>query len=222
VVDGRRVKTLALIVRKPGTTRAEFREHYERLHAPLALGVMGGLVRYVRHHVEEELYGAGGFDVATCFTYRDEAALRCVIARLATPAGDAVRRDELRFMDKPRNRFFAVRALAEHGTRAPASGLQALALVRRAVGQGAADFAAGFSARALPALRDAVRGLRWVLHDEALPTFGEPPWDAAIQLHATGDVALAAWCAERERAGERAVAVRVSDWETALPVGGVP
>ena len=216
------MKTLALIVRKPGTTRAEFREHYERVHAPLALGVMSGLVRYVRLHVEEELYGAAGFDVATSFTYRDEAALRSVIARLATPAGDAVLRDELRFMDKSRNRFFAVRELAEHGSRAAARGFQALALVRRAAGQGAADFAAGFAARTLPALRTAVRELRWCAHCEALTTFGEPPFDAAIQLQADGDLALAAWCAERERVGERAVAVRVSAWETALPLGGIP
>jgi hypothetical protein len=222
VVGGGRVKTLALIVRKPGTTRDAFRTHYEEVHAPLGLGVMRGLVRYVRHHVREAVHGAVELDVATSFVYRDAAALAGVIARLATPAGDAVRADELTFMDKPRNRFFAVREAAERGARDRAAPLQALALVQRAAGQGAAAFAADFAARALPALHDAARGLRWCLHHEALATFGEPPWDAVVQLHAAAAPGLASWCAAREAEGARACAVRVSEHETPLPAGGVP
>lgn len=211
------MKTLALIARKPGTTRDAFRAQYEQIHAPLGLTVMSGLVRYVRHHVRAELHGAAGFDVATSFIYRDEAALRGVIARLASRAGDAVRRDELEFMDKPRNRFFAVREAAERGARDRAAALQCLALVRRAAGHAAGDFAEAFAARALPELQDAVRGLRWSLHHEALPTFGDPPWDAVVQLHAGGDAGLASWCAARERAGEGVALVRVSECETPLP-----
>jgi hypothetical protein len=209
------VKTLALIARKPGTTRDAFRAHYEEVHAPLGLTVMSGLVRYVRHHVCEELHGAGGFDVVTSFTYRDATSLHDVFARLATAAGEAVRRDELTFMDKPRNRFFAVREAAERGARDRSAPLQCIALWRRAPGQGAEAFAA----RALPALHAAVRGLRWSLHNEALATFGEPPWDAVAQLHAAADAGLAAWCAEREREGARVVLVRVTEHETTLPAG---
>jgi EthD domain len=215
------VKTLALIARKPGLAREEFRAHYEQVHAPLGLTVMRGLVRYVRHHVREELYGAAGFDAATSFAYRDAAALEGVIARLASPAGDAVRRDELTFMDKPRNRFFAVREAAETGARDRSAALQCIALVKRAAEQGADDFAAAFASRALSALGDATRGLRWCLQHEALATFGEPPYDAAVQLHADADAGLAAWCAAREREGARAVLVRVSEHETPLPPGGV-
>jgi uncharacterized protein (TIGR02118 family) len=221
-VGGGRVKTLALIVRKQGTTRDAFRAHYEGVHAPLGLTVMSGLVRYVRHHVREELHGAAGFDVVTSFTYRDAAALRAVIARLASPAGDAVLRDELEFMDKPRNRFFAVREVSEHGVRDRGAALQCIALVKRAEAQGAPAFAADFAARALPALHDAVRELRWSLHQEALVTFGEPPYDSAVQLHARADAGLAAWCAAREREGARVVLVRVSEVETPLPALGVP
>jgi hypothetical protein len=221
VGDGR-VKTLALIVRKPGTTRAAFRAHYEAVHAPLGLSVMSGLLRYVRHHVREELHAAAGFDVVTSFTYRDEAALQRVLARLASPAGDAVLRDELSFMDKPRNRFFAVSEAAATGAPDRAAALQCIALVRRAAGQSAQEFAVEFAARGLPALRDAVRELRWSLHHEALATFGEAAYDAAVQLHARADAGLSAWCAARERQGARVALVRVSEHETPMPAGGIP
>lgn len=215
------MKTLALIVRKPGLAREAFRAHYEKVHAPLGLSVMRGLVGYVRHHVVEELHGACGFDVATSFTYRDSAAFAGVIARLATPAGEAVLRDELGFMDKPRNAFFEVREASALGARARAAPLQCIALVKRAAGRDAAEFAAEFAARALPALEGSVRGLRWRLHHDALPTLGEPPFDAATQLHADADDGLAAWCAAREREGSRVALVRVRECETPLPAGGV-
>jgi uncharacterized protein (TIGR02118 family) len=218
------VKTLALIVRKPGLSRDAFREHYEQRHAPLALPLMSGLVRYVRHHVREELHGAAGFDVMTAFAYRDRTALDGVIARLASPAGDAVLRDELTFMDKPRNRFFAVREAAESGARDRAAERDCIALVKRAPGQAASAFAAVFAARALPALLGTLPGSHWSLHHEALASFGEPPYDAVVQLHAgaDSDASLAAWCVTREREGERIALVRVSEHETPLPSSGVP
>jgi len=215
------VKTLALIARKPGLTREEFRRHYETKHAPLALPLMSGLLRYVRHHVVEEISGVAGFDVMTSFTYRDAAALEGVLARLATRAGEAVRRDEVAFMDKPRNRFFAVRDVAETGNREGSSALQCLALVTRAAEQSPTAFAAEFASHALPEFHDAVRGLRWSLHHESLPSFGEPPCDAVVLLHADRGEALAAWCASREREGTRVTLVRVREHETELPPGGV-
>jgi uncharacterized protein (TIGR02118 family) len=217
------MKTLALIVRKPGISRAAFRTHYEEVHAPLALPLMSGLMRYVRHHVREELHGAAGFDVVTAFTYRDEAALRGVITRLAAPTGDALLRDELSFMHKPQNRFFAVREVAEQGSRAGAPpALACIALVKRPAQRDAAAFARDFSQRALPELRDAVRGLRWSLHHEALPMFGEPPFDAVTQLHADAGVRLEEWARAREAEGARVAIVSVSEGETPIPPGGVP
>jgi uncharacterized protein (TIGR02118 family) len=214
------VKTLALIVRRPGLTRDEFRAHYETQHAPLALPLMHGLVCYVRNHVMQELHGAASFDVATEFTYRDAASMRAVVARLATPLGDAVRRDELRFMDKPLNRFFEVREVAETGVRDSGAPIACLVLAKRGVGQSAGEFAAEY-ARGSLGLRDAVRGLRWSLHHAALATFGEPPWDAATLLHAESPGSLAAWCAAREREGTRVLALSAAECETRLPAGGV-
>ena len=216
------MNTLALIARKPGLSRAAFRAHYEETHAPLGLRVMSGLQRYVRHHVAEQLHGAAGFDVVTSFSYRDAAALHAVIARLATPAGDAVLRDELTFMDKPRNTFFAVRDAGERGARDRAAPLQGIALVKRASAQAASEFRAAFARRALPELHDALRELRWSLHREALASFGEPAFDAVLQFHARGGPQLESWCAAREAEGARVVVVRVSECETPLPPGGLP
>ena len=215
------MKTLALIVRKPGLSRENFRAHYEELHAPLALPLMSGLLRYVRQHVHEELHGAAGFDVMTSFTYRDVAAMQQVIARLAGPAGDAILRDELTFMDKPRNRFFEVREASETGARAADAPFTCIVFVKHASGRGAGDLAAEFANRALPALRDSVPGLRWCLHQAALGSFGEPPWDAVTQLHADAVGDLLAWCLEREREGARALLVRVSEHASAISPGGV-
>jgi hypothetical protein len=72
------------------------------------------------------------------------------------------------------------------------------------------------------ALHDAVRGLRWSLHHEALATFGEPPYDAAVQIHARSGDGLGAWCAAREREGALVAVVRVSEHETPLPLQGAP
>lgn len=217
-----RLKTLALIARKPGLSREEFRAHYEEVHAPLALPLLRGLVRYVRHYVTEELHGAPGFDVITSFTYRDAAAARAVMAKLATAAGDPIRADELTFMDKPRNRFFEAREVSETGARDRAAPLQCAALVKRVAGEGAAQFAADFAERALPALRNAARGLRWCLHSAALDSFGEPPFDAVVQLHAEADAGLARWVASLETRGARVAIVRVAERETALPSERAP
>ena len=61
------IRTLSLIKRRPDIERAAFREHYETVHAPLALPHMEGLVRYVRYHLEDELLGDVGFDVVSAF-----------------------------------------------------------------------------------------------------------------------------------------------------------
>lgn len=214
------MKTLALIARKPGLASAEFRAHYEQRHVALALPLMRGLVCYVRHYVEATLHGQASFEVATSFDYRDAPAFADVRQRLASAAGDAVRADELAFMDKPRNRYFELRPLEERGARRAEAPFACIALVRRAAGWGRAEFSASFAAQALPALRDAVRGLRWQLHHEALPTFGEPEYDAVTQLHADADAGLARWGTEREHEGARVVLVRVAEHATPLPLGG--
>lgn len=216
------MKTIALLVRHPALTRAAFRSHYESVHAPLALSVMSGLQRYVRHHVTEDVHGAPGFDVVSTFQYRDLAAMQGVVTRLASPAGDTILRDELKFMDKARNRFFPVREASEIGARDRGAPLQLVAFVRRHEQQAAGDFAADFAARGLLDLRDAVSGLRWLLHHESIPGAATELYDAAVQIHAAAGAGLPDWCAAREHEGNRVVVVRVEEHETPLPAGGLP
>jgi uncharacterized protein (TIGR02118 family) len=202
------VKTLALIVRRPDLSRAAFRAHYEAVHAPLATPLLSGLLRYVRHHVLGEIHGAPPFDVVTSFVYRDAAAARAVMARVAGPEAEALRQDELTFMDKPRNTFFAVREEGERGARAAPADFQAVVLVK------------GGPARLSPP-REAVRGLAWELCNESLPQFGAPPFDRVWQLHAAADDGLAAWGARAAGQGAGVCIVRVSEDETPIPPGGV-
>ena len=45
------VKIIFLLKRKPGLTPAEFRQHYEEVHAPLVLNLSPNIRRYVRNYI---------------------------------------------------------------------------------------------------------------------------------------------------------------------------
>jgi uncharacterized protein (TIGR02118 family) len=118
------IKTLAFLVRRPDLSRAVFARHYEEKHVPLALPQLGGLVRYVRNHLGEREEDAERFDALTEFWYASAAEALAVAAVMRGDAGAAIRADELEFMDKPRNRSFAVeervlRPAARAGAGAP-------------------------------------------------------------------------------------------------------
>lgn len=101
------IRMLALLVRRPDLSRDAFRSHYEGQHAPLALPLLDGVRHYVRNHVAPGLdAGRCPFDVLSEFGYESQAAVTAVAARLDSERGEAIREDERRFMDKPRNRFF--------------------------------------------------------------------------------------------------------------------
>jgi uncharacterized protein (TIGR02118 family) len=92
------VKTIGLMPRRPDTTRAEFRDHYEGRHAPLALGKFP-FVKYVRNHVVASVPDPVGFDCLSEFWVNDVAE---VLRLMAGPTGDTMREDERRFTDQPR------------------------------------------------------------------------------------------------------------------------
>lgn len=180
------IRTIAFIARRADLTRARFRAHYEERHAPLARPHMGGLVHYVRNHVGDttEL----GFDVISEFGYESRSAFEQIVARIASPAGDAVREDELRFMDKPVNTYFAAEVAAREGGARPLPGSRAkqLALARARDGETRAELGAalGAAARALVASGAACRAQVDVACEG--DPLGAPPVDAL--LHAwSGD-----------------------------------
>ena len=214
------MKTLALIARRKDIDRAEFHDHYEEIHAPLAVRtLLEGTTRYVRHHLREELFGRPAFDVVTGFWYRDAAAAVEIMRRTETPVGDAIRRDELTFMDKPANTFFAVTEHAVRGAEDHTATVAAVALVRRPPSHDAAHFVERYEKDSVPALLDAVHQPGWCLQNRAL-RFGhdEPAFDVVTQIHAAGDAGLAKWAQSIAATGANVVLATVTEHESDLSI----
>ncbi len=110
------LKAIALIKRKPGTSHVDFRKHYEEVHVPLARQTFTSFAGYVRNYIETlESFDEEGepiekpnFDVISMFWYCTFEEMIENVERFETDEGDAIRRDELSFMDKPSNRNFLV------------------------------------------------------------------------------------------------------------------
>jgi len=103
------VKAIALIRRKPGTSRAEFRRHYEEVHAPLTLRMAPGIVRYVRNHVVgPEGQDEPPFDCITEVWYGSKESFKASMDVWSTEAGRALWNDQDSFMDRDRPVFLRV------------------------------------------------------------------------------------------------------------------
>ena len=109
-------KLLLFLKRKPGTSLAEFRAHYEERHVPLCLPYMAGPVRYLRRYIEPvEAQDEPAFDVVTELWFPN-AAMRDAVCR-AVQAGHVppeVLADEERFLDRSKSRAYPV---TEHETQ---------------------------------------------------------------------------------------------------------
>ena len=168
------MRTLALIARRPDLERSHFRKHYEEVHVPLALPLLEGITRYVRNHLVSAIGEEDPpFDVLTEFSYRDRPALDAVVEKLALPEGAGVARDELTFMDKPKNVFFGVEALGGSEIEGSA-GLEKLAILGR---RGPEETRDGFRAKFVPALGEVLAGaIAWKLWGTR-SLFTEAPFD---------------------------------------------
>jgi hypothetical protein len=213
------IRVHAFMVRRPDLTRDEFRAHYEEIHVPTALPILGGTAAYVRHHVREELHGAPPFDCMTLFEYPDAKTTAAVFARAEGPEGAAVRADEQTFMDKPRNFFFAVAESAgadAHAGSVSAAPALFLLCARRPPGEDAGPFRARLLADALPRLRAALERpglLRLHTSRDAGARY-----DATLLCSAAGAGRLAEAARELERDGSQWLALRVTAHAT--PMGG--
>ena len=212
------MRVLAFIVRRPDVTRDAFREHYEATHVPTALPFLAGITGYVRHHIREALHGTPRFDCMSAFDYRDEAAVQAVLKRVQSPEAEVLRRDELTFMDVPRNHYFAVRDAAPwRAGPAPAAVAPLLACVRRPPEEKLQAFCERFLAEALPALEAAVDRADWVRLQFTLGGSGpNAAFDAIAQVGARGEGALAGWARSLEASGAHVVAARVSAHPTPM------
>jgi uncharacterized protein (TIGR02118 family) len=208
------IRVHAFMVRQRGVSRDAFREHYEQIHVPTALPILGGTTRYVRHHVREELHGAPPFDCMTLFEYPDAATVAAVFARVAGPEAAAVHADEDTFMDTASNFFFPVEEGPIWETPyATAAHEVALLCARRPQGEDARAFRARF-AEALPRLRSALDEPVWMR--AAWPQPATARYDACVLLGAARVAGLARASRELERDGAQLVAVRVTAHSTEM------
>lgn len=103
------VKAIALIKRKPGLSREEFRRHYEEVHAPLILAHAPHIVKYVRNHV---IVSRGAddppFDSVTELWFDSMEGFKADTAIWGTEAGKVIRDDEDSFLDRSKLAFFLV------------------------------------------------------------------------------------------------------------------
>lgn len=213
------IRTIALIKRLPQLDRDAFRTHYETRHAPLALPHLEGLERYLRNHVESEIYGDVAFDVVSAFWYRDQAAIDRILALLESEEGAAIRADELRFMDTKANRFFPVserRLLSGPGT-GDEGDRHLFVVVSRPEAMSRFECSKTFVRDHWPRLRDALDAPGFALLRDAFPMAGSPPpCDLVLQIRAEGRGGLEGWASSLEAEGYRVVAVQTRRFETLL------
>jgi uncharacterized protein (TIGR02118 family) len=111
------LKTLGFLPRRRDLNRADFREYYERRHAPLALSHVHAFLKYVRNHVADGAAPDAPFDTVSEFWYESPESAAAVGKWLHTPAGQVLRDDEERFMDRSR---IGACVSEEHLLRGPA------------------------------------------------------------------------------------------------------
>jgi hypothetical protein len=101
-------KIVSLIVRRPDLDRVAFARHYDERHAPLALAVLPApFAFYRRNHVVEP--ADAPFDCLSEFCFGDAGVMQRIFDYLGSEASHLLHEDEERFMDRPRNAFYAVR-----------------------------------------------------------------------------------------------------------------
>jgi EthD domain-containing protein len=203
------IRVHAFMVRLPSVSRDEFRDHYEEIHVPTALPILGGTQTYVRHHVREELHGAAPFDCMTLFEYPDPATIAAVFARVAGPEAAAVHADEDTFMSVATSFYFPVDAgPAWQASPQRVESETALVCARRAAGEGLEDFRKRFASDALPRVRSALSDPVWLR--VFWPQAPDARYDANVLAGAGRVAGLAQAARELERDGGEVVVVRVS------------
>lgn len=114
------MKIICLLKRKPGTTRAQFKEYYEANHAPLCERLLPFYQDYYRSYfAETQDYETGhldnkvgdelDFDVITELTFSSRENYENLVAALSDPRiGDQITADEEKFMDRSKMSVYIV------------------------------------------------------------------------------------------------------------------
>ena len=99
------IKALAFIYKKKGLSDSDFKNYYEKNHAPLAISLLT-FEGYERNFVNSKinpLYDSLGS--ISVFQYQSIESLNYIEEQMSSDAGEILREDELRFMDVPKNYF---------------------------------------------------------------------------------------------------------------------
>lgn len=114
------MKIICLLKRKPGTSRAQFKDYYEANHAPLIERLMPFYTDYRRNyfaetqdyetgHLDNKVESELDFDVITELTFSSRANYDKLVAALSDPAiGDIITRDEENFMDRSKMSVYII------------------------------------------------------------------------------------------------------------------
>lgn len=126
------IKILWMLKRKPGTTQAQFREHYERSHAAIARKYVGHLLMSYTRNYQTEAWGGtatdpAGFrqrpfdyDCVTELVVADEAAFEEMGRIFAAPeASTELVEDELVFLDREATVMLRCDEVVDGGIRGP-------------------------------------------------------------------------------------------------------
>ena len=97
------IKWIALIKRRPGLSRAEFREHYEEVYVPLALSLYPTIRKHVRNYIIPDDLHAGAvepdLDCVTEVWFDDMKGYQAMFDAAAGDAGQADIHCEKVFLD---------------------------------------------------------------------------------------------------------------------------
>ena len=100
------IKSISLAYRKPGLTRKEYNEYWEKKHGPLAAKMFPGLRKYVQNHFVEipgrEYEGDGIVEM----WWDDIEAFRHFSAWVQTDAGKELRDDGDNFSDMSKGKLW--------------------------------------------------------------------------------------------------------------------
>lgn len=116
------IKIVVLQKRKPGLTREQFRDYYEKTHAPLVASLMPSMIGYRRNYPTGEGFRRDGspapepdFDVITEVFYESREAQMKGLEQINDPEYlKLMTEDELNFVDQSSIRIYTVE---EHETK---------------------------------------------------------------------------------------------------------
>lgn len=178
------IKAIALIRRKPGISREEFKRHYEEIHAPLALRYLS-FARYARNHVNDTPpLPPPDFDVASVFWYADMDQLQATQNFLSSEDYKVLAADEETFMDREKTVAFMVEEVPTELGADRSGAVKFIALLKRKSGLSLADFRSHYEGTHVPLILRLSTGIvgycrNYTVTFEGMP---EPPFDSFTEI----------------------------------------